>query len=101
MPVTGLKTCGVTTLPKLYDSDKVSAALEAQGAEIVGRAPWRVEAVYTSLWWGFKDDVVVRLEPKATDVRIARRHGSLDYGLNCSRLVRLQQMLLRNDVGVR
>lgn len=50
-----------------------------------------IEAVYTSLWYGFKDDFVVRLTPRAeggarVDVRSKSRVGGSDLGANAARV---------------
>ena len=50
----------------------------------------RMEATDTSLWFGFKDDVVVRIRPEGTgsrvDVRSVSRVGSGDVGANAKRV---------------
>lgn len=52
---------------------------------------WRIEAVATSFWYGFKDDFVVRLAPLAeggvrVDVRSESRVGGSDLGANAARV---------------
>ena len=73
----------------------LEAALEAAralGWEVVGTDPGsgRVEAVATSLWFGFKDDVVVRIAPEGAgtrvDVRSKSRVGRSDLGANARRI---------------
>jgi len=63
------------------------------GMEIVASYPelGRLEATATSLWFGFKDDVVVRVLPypggnTVMDVRSASRVGRLDGGVNAKRV---------------
>ena len=62
------------------------------GWEIVGvdREAGRVEATDTTLWFGFKDDVVVRVRPGQTgvrvDVRSVSRVGGGDLGANATRV---------------
>lgn len=50
----------------------------------------RIEAVAVTPWWGFRDDVVVRLRPEAggsrVDVRSASRVGVSDLGKNAARI---------------
>jgi uncharacterized protein (DUF1499 family) len=50
----------------------------------------RIEAVATSTWFGFQDDVVVRIRPEAqgsrVDVRSASRVGRSDIGANAKRI---------------
>jgi uncharacterized protein (DUF1499 family) len=72
-----------------------AAALEALsklGLEIVNadREAGRIEAVATSFWFGFKDDVVVRIRPapggSRVDVRSVSRVGQSDLGANAARI---------------
>jgi len=66
--------------------------LSAQGLEIVNSDPDQgiVEAVATTFWFGFKDDVVVRVTPAAqgsvVDVRSVSRVGRSDLGANAARI---------------
>jgi uncharacterized protein (DUF1499 family) len=69
------------------------AAAQAMGWEIVARDPaaGRIEAVDTTLWFGFKDDVVVRVAAAAgggsrIDVRSKSRVGRGDAGTNARRI---------------
>jgi len=51
---------------------------------------WRIEAVDTTLLYGFKDDIVVRIRSDANgcrlDVRSASRVGHSDLGVNAARI---------------
>lgn len=64
----------------------------AMGWEIVASDPQalRIEATDTTLWFGFKDDIVVRLAPSPTgsriDVRSVSRVGKSDVGTNARRI---------------
>lgn len=68
------------------------AAARQLGWEIVAAEPreGRLEATATTPWFGFKDDVVVRVipEPGGTrvDVRSASRVGRSDLGVNARRI---------------
>ena len=50
----------------------------------------RIEATATTPWFGFKDDVVVRIRPEVDgsriDVRSVSRVGSSDVGANARRI---------------
>ena len=52
----------------------------------------RVEATATTFWFGFKDDVVVRVREYETgskiDVRSVSRVGASDLGANAARIER-------------
>ena len=69
----------------------VSAATSL-GWEIVAAVPaeGRLEATDTSRWWGFKDNVVVRVRPtdrgSRVDVRSLSRVGTSDLGVNAKRI---------------
>jgi uncharacterized protein (DUF1499 family) len=61
------------------------------------RGEGRIEAVDTSLLYGFKDDVVVRIRAdgggSALDVRSASRVGRSDVGANAARIRKLLQRM--------
>lgn len=62
------------------------------GWEIVAADPadGRIEATATTFWFGFKDDVVIRIEPDGAgsrvDVRSVSRVGASDVGANAARI---------------
>jgi len=68
------------------------AAAEAMGWEIVRKDPaeGRIEAVATTAWFGFKDDILVRVAPSArgsrVDIRSNSRVGRSDIGTNARRI---------------
>lgn len=72
--------------------EQALAAAEAQGWEIVASVPdeGRIEATDTTFWFGFKDDVVIRLTPEGAgtklDVRSSSRVGMGDVGTNAKRI---------------
>jgi uncharacterized protein (DUF1499 family) len=81
----------------------VSAATSL-GWTIVAAVPaeGRLEATDTSRWWGFKDDVVVRVRPtdrgSRVDVRSLSRVGISDLGVNARR-IRAFLVELRSRAG--
>jgi uncharacterized protein (DUF1499 family) len=68
------------------------AAAEAMGWEVVGRdaAAGTIEAVDTTKWFGFKDDIAIRVRPtpegSRVDVRSKSRVGRSDIGTNAQRI---------------
>ena len=68
------------------------AAAKAMGWEIIDAdANYGViEATATTLWFGFKDDVVIRISPSVSgsriDVRSVSRVGKSDVGANAARI---------------
>jgi uncharacterized protein (DUF1499 family) len=68
------------------------AAAETMDWQIVSAdtAAGRLEATATTRWFGFKDDVVVRIRPDGTgsrvDVRSVSRVGKSDVGTNAARV---------------
>jgi uncharacterized protein (DUF1499 family) len=64
----------------------------AMGWQVVAADPGqgRIEATATTLWFGFKDDIAVRVKPGATgsrvDVRSVSRVGKSDLGTNAKRI---------------
>jgi uncharacterized protein (DUF1499 family) len=71
----------------------LSAAIN-MGGEIIeaNRDAGLIEATYTTYWFGFKDDMVVRITPEKTgsriDVRSVSRVGVSDVGTNAKRIRR-------------
>lgn len=72
--------------------DDALAAARQMGWEVVAASPGdgRIEAVATTRWFGFRDDVVVRVAPRdggtRVDVRSASRVGASDAGTNARRI---------------
>ena len=70
---------------------KALTAAKEMGWEIITTAPeaGRIEATATTLWYGFKDDVVVRISEdnggSVIDVRSKSRVGKSDVGANAAR----------------
>jgi uncharacterized protein (DUF1499 family) len=68
------------------------ATAEDQGWEIVAAVPaeGRIEATDTTFWWGFKDDIVIRIRPEGSgsrlDIRSKSRVGLGDFGVNAARI---------------
>ncbi|MGB5739661.1 MAG: DUF1499 domain-containing protein, partial [Woeseia sp.] len=78
---------------------KALKVLEDMGLEIVAVEPGdgRIEATATTFWFGFKDDVVVRVTPEGNgsrlDIRSKSRVGRSDVGANAARIRRFVSML--------
>lgn len=72
--------------------DRALAAARAAGWAIVAAdsAAGRIEATATTGWFGFKDDVVIRVRPDGSgsrlDVRSVSRVGGSDVGTNARRI---------------
>jgi uncharacterized protein (DUF1499 family) len=72
--------------------EQALVAANAQGWEIVAenQAAGRIEATDTTLWYGFKDDVVIRITPtnggSRLDIRSKSRVGGSDLGKNAQRI---------------
>ncbi|HYG27715.1 MAG TPA: DUF1499 domain-containing protein [Caulobacteraceae bacterium] len=79
--------------------DAVKAAMRANRIAVTTEKPLqgRIEGVATSFWYGFKDDVVVRIRSEGTgsriDIRSVSRVGMSDLGQNCERITRLAAAL--------
>jgi len=80
-------------------TESARSAITSMGMEIIAEGPvgedsgtgWRIEAMYTSQWFGFKDDFVVRLTSAdegetRVDVRSKSRVGGSDLGANAARV---------------
>ena len=85
----------VVALPPQQAFDRTLAQVRELGWEVSGTAPaeGRIEAVDTTFFFGFKDDVVIRLRPTEggtrVDVRSKSRVGVGDLGANAARVRRL------------
>ncbi len=72
--------------------DRALKVAEELGWQVVAadRAARRIEAVDTTRWFGFKDDIVIRITPeeKSTrvDIRSLSRVGKSDVGANATRI---------------
>jgi uncharacterized protein (DUF1499 family) len=82
----------ILEIPAAQVFDRASRAANEAGWEIVASSAdtWRIEATDTTPFFGFKDDVVVRLTPIGTrtvvDVRSVSRVGRSDIGTNARRI---------------
>jgi uncharacterized protein (DUF1499 family) len=72
--------------------ERALATVREMGWELVARdaSAGRIEATDTTFWFGFKDDVVIRIRPANTasrvDVRSLSRIGTGDAGTNAKRI---------------
>ena len=88
-------------LPVLPDEafERALAVAGEMGWEIVAaeKGEGRIEATDTTFWFGFKDDVVIRIQPaeagSRVDVRSASRVGVGDLGVNAARIRRFLEGL--------
>lgn len=82
----------VLAVPPAEAFRRVDAVAMAMGWEIVARVPaeGRLEAIDTAPWFGFHDDVVVRIRADGSgsriDIRSKSRLGASDYGANARRI---------------
>ena len=71
---------------------KVDQVAMAMGWDVVARSPaeGRLEAIDTTKWFGFHDDIVVRIKPEGSgsriDIRSKSRVGQSDLGVNAQRI---------------
>lgn len=79
-------------VPQVQAFARARDALQAMGLEIVAadERQGTIEAVATTQWFGFKDDVAVRVSPAGAgsriDVRSKSRVGRSDLGTNAKRI---------------
>jgi uncharacterized protein (DUF1499 family) len=72
--------------------ERAKGAVEEMGWQTIREDPsaGRIEAVATTFWFGFKDDVVIRVSAEGTgsriDVRSKSRVGVSDLGTNARRI---------------
>jgi len=90
----------VLYMPKPQAFARAMLAAESLGWEVVGRdaTAGTIEAVDTTKWFGFRDDIAIRLTPSGegqtrVDVRSRSRVGRSDLGTNAERIrVYLQRL---------
>lgn len=81
--------------------DRALGAAKGMGWEIIeaDKGQGRIEATDTTLWFGFKDDIVVRITPAGQaariDVRSTSRVGRSDIGKNAQRVRQYLALLSR------
>ena len=82
----------VLDIPPDQAFDQALKAAQDMGWEIVASNPaeGRIEATDTTFWFGFKDDIIVRITPLGSgsrvDVRSVSRVGRSDVGTNAARI---------------
>ena len=84
----------VLPVPPAEAFKRVDRVAMAMGWDVVTRAPTegRLEAIDTSEWFGFRDDIVVRIRADGTgtgsriDIRSKSRAGESDLGVNARRI---------------
>jgi uncharacterized protein (DUF1499 family) len=82
----------------------LDTATAMSGWTIVATDPERriIEASQSSFWFGFTDDIVIRVEPDGSgsrvDMRSESRHGRGDFGVNAAR-IRKYMAALKDSAG--
>jgi uncharacterized protein (DUF1499 family) len=82
----------ILNVPPAQAFDRALAAVHEMGWDLVeaDAAAGRIEATDTTFWFGFKDDVVIRVRPtdggSRVDVRSLSRVGVGDAGTNAKRI---------------
>lgn len=90
-------------LPPEQSYQRSLEVLRGMGLEIVAEDPQqgRIEAVATTKWFGFKDDLVVRIRPDGAgsriDLRSVSRVGRSDLGANAARIRAFIERFRAND----
>jgi uncharacterized protein (DUF1499 family) len=89
----------VLKVPPAEAFKKVDQVAMAMGWDVVARAPTegRLEAIDTAKWFGFQDDIVVRIKANGggsrIDIRSKSRVGNSDLGANAQRIREFTQRL--------
>jgi uncharacterized protein (DUF1499 family) len=89
----------VLNVPPTEAFKKVDRVAMAMGWDVVARAPaeGRIEAVDSTKWFGFHDDIVVRIKAEGSgsriDIRSKSRVGNSDLGVNAQRIREFAQRL--------
>jgi uncharacterized protein (DUF1499 family) len=92
-------------LPPRAAFELALAVARASGWAIVAAAPedFRIEATATTEWFGFKDDIVIRIRPAGggsrVDLRSVSRVGRSDLGVNARRIREFMRQLPAANAG--
>jgi uncharacterized protein (DUF1499 family) len=92
-------------VPPAQALQRAERAARAMGWDIVAVAPedLRIEATDTTLLFGFKDDIVIRVAPNASgsrvDMRSLSRVGRSDLGVNAKRIRAFMKQLDAKKAG--
>jgi uncharacterized protein (DUF1499 family) len=93
----------ILNVPPRQAFDRALAALHEMGWDLVdaNATAGRIEATDTTFWFGFKDDVVIRVRPtnggSRVDVRSLSRVGVGDAGTNAKRIRAYLDVLTREN----
>ncbi len=85
--------------------ERALAVARKMGWDIVAddKAVGRIEAVATTFWFGFKDDIVIRVESSGTgsrvDIRSVSRVGVSDVGTNAERIRKFLALMRKPSAG--
>jgi uncharacterized protein (DUF1499 family) len=89
----------ILRVPREKAFDQALKAIDAMGWAIIDASPTegRIEATDTTFWFGFKDDIVVRIRAQGdvsrVDVRSVSRVGRSDVGTNAKRIRTFERRL--------
>ncbi|TAL17875.1 DUF1499 domain-containing protein [bacterium] len=98
-----------SVVPKILDDPPSEAFRKALNAAIglgwqvvsADMTSGRIEATDTTLWFGFKDDIIIRIRPNGpgskVDVRSVSRVGKSDVGANAKRIEKYLARLARES----
>lgn len=100
----GYPNLGPIVFPASPDQafERALAAARSMGWQIVGanREEGRIEGTDTTFWFGFKDDIVIRITPveqgSRIDVRSVSRVGRSDVGTNAGRIEKYLKKLQKS-----
>lgn len=78
---------------KALTAAQVAGLLKAEKYMVVSQTPEQVEATHTDGLYGFRSDVVVRMQNHRVDIRSVGRYDIPDLGDNCRRVSRLVKLI--------
>ena len=90
-------------MPKINPLNRALVTARRMGWKVVDTnvAEGRIEATDTTFWFGFKDDVVIRIAPSdhrsRVDVRSVSRVGRSDLGTNARRIQKYLKALTQTE----
>lgn len=93
-PAVGVEACpGAVPVPTQVAPENAVWALQEAGFEAGRAGVGRADGSRQSTWFGFRYDVVIRIRPGRTDIRVAAREGRPHGGEACRLVTEISALL--------
>lgn len=94
----GPEACSaIHSIPTQMRADQVTSAMVDAGIHVTRATPFSARGTYTSPWFAFRHDVMVRIRPGRTDVRITALEAQPNGGDTCALAAKFMKALEANN----